>query len=57
MIEGMQDRAIPPSIAIADFKGLWPSASVHELPDAGHYCQEDDPEQIVALIRSFLHSG
>ena len=56
MIEGMLDRAVLPAIAIADFKGLWPSAFVHELENAGHYCQEDDPEQIVDVIRSFLRA-
>ena len=26
MIEGMLDRAIPPALALADFRGLWPEA-------------------------------
>jgi len=54
MIEGMRDRAIPPALAIADFKGLWPDAPVIELPDAGHFLQEDAPETVVPLIQAFL---
>jgi cis-3-alkyl-4-acyloxetan-2-one decarboxylase len=54
MIEGMRDRAIPPALAIADFKGLWPSAPVIELADAGHYLQEDAPETVVPLVQAFL---
>ena len=54
MIEGMQDRAIPPELAIADFKGLWPDAPVHTLPKAGHFCQEDAAPEIVGLIKEFV---
>lgn len=54
MIEGMRDRAIPPALAIADFKGLWPDAPVIELPNAGHFLQEDAPETVVPLIQAFL---
>jgi cis-3-alkyl-4-acyloxetan-2-one decarboxylase len=51
---GMKDRAIPPETAIADFNTLWPEAPVVELPNAGHFCQEDAPETLVALIQQFL---
>lgn len=54
LVEGLRDRAIPPALAMADFRGLWPSGPVHELPTAGHYCQEDAPAEIVALIGRFL---
>lgn len=54
MIEGMRDRAIPPALAIADFKGIWPDRAVIELPEAGHYLQEDAPETVVPLIEAFL---
>ncbi|HEY8289559.1 MAG TPA: hypothetical protein VIG49_09835, partial [Acetobacteraceae bacterium] len=54
LIEGMLDRAIPPALAIADFRGLWPSAPVIEVPGAGHYIQEDAPETVVPLLQAFL---
>jgi cis-3-alkyl-4-acyloxetan-2-one decarboxylase len=57
MIEGMQDRAIPPALAIADFKGLWPDAPVHKIERAGHYCQEDAAQEIVALLQEFLRAA
>jgi haloalkane dehalogenase len=54
LAEGMKDGAIPPSTAIADFKALWPHGPVVELPNAGHFCQEDEPDTLVALIQQFL---
>jgi haloalkane dehalogenase len=54
MIEGMRDRAIPPALALADFDGLWPKAPVVQVPDAGHYIQEDAPEVAVPVLQTFL---
>jgi haloalkane dehalogenase len=54
MIEGMLDRAIPPALALADFRGLWPDAPVIEVPGAGHYIQEDAPEVVVPALQTFL---
>ncbi|MEX0873892.1 MAG: alpha/beta fold hydrolase [Actinomycetota bacterium] len=54
LAEGMKDHAIPPETAIADFRALWPDGPVVELPNAGHFCQEDEPETLVALIQEFL---
>ncbi len=51
---GLQDRAIAPAHQIADFRALYPDAPVTELPNAGHFCQEDAPETLVALIQQFL---
>ena len=56
LFEGLEDRAIPPTRAIADFRSLWPDAPVVELPGVGHYCQEDAPEVLVAGIRQFVQS-
>ena len=53
MIEGMQDRAIWPHVAIAGFRAFFPHGKVHELPDAGHFIQEDAPEIVVPLIEEF----
>lgn len=56
LAEGMLDRAILPEVAIADFKAVFPGAPVVELPHAGHFCQEDAPETLVALIQQFIQS-
>ena len=53
MIEGMQDRAIWPHVAIAGFRAFFPHGKVHELPNAGHFIQEDAPEIVVPLIEEF----
>ncbi len=54
MLEGMLDRAIPPALAMADFRGLWPEAPVIEVPTAGHYIQEDAPEIVIPALQTFL---
>jgi haloalkane dehalogenase len=54
LAEGMRDHAIPPETAIGDFRALWPDAPVVELANAGHFCQEDAPETLVALIEQFV---
>jgi len=57
LIEGLDDKAIPPEFAIADFKSLWPSSPVIELERVGHFCQEDVPEILVACIQQFMQSN
>ncbi len=54
LAEGMDDQAIPPALAIFDFKTLFPHGPLVRLPGVGHYCQEDVPETLVALIQMFL---
>ena len=54
LAEGMRDRAIPPARAIADFKILYPTGPIVELENVGHFCQEDAPETLVALIQQFI---
>ena len=54
LVEGMKDHAIHPERAIAQFKALYPNGPVVELPNAGHFCQEDAPEIIVPLIQQFI---
>lgn len=54
LVYGMKDRAIAPAHAIADFQALWPAAPVTRLPEVGHFCQEDAPDTLVALIGQFL---
>ena len=53
MVEGMQDRAIWPHVAIAGFRAFFPQGTVHELPEAGHFIQEDAHEVVVPLIEEF----
>jgi cis-3-alkyl-4-acyloxetan-2-one decarboxylase len=54
LVVGLRDRAIAPEHQIADFRILFPSGPIVTLPNAGHFCQEDAPETIVALIQQFL---
>ena len=51
---GMEDRAIHPSWAMEDFRRLFPKAPLVELPGVGHFCQEDAPEVLTAMIRQFI---
>jgi pimeloyl-ACP methyl ester carboxylesterase len=54
---GMQDKAIDPDYAIRDFKALFPSSIVTEIPDAGHYSQEDEPQLLIDLIKKFMNEN
>ena len=51
---GMKDKAIEPDYAIRDFKALFPGSNVVEMPNAGHYSQEDEPELLINLIKDFM---
>ena len=51
---GMKDKAIEPDYAIRDFKALFPGSKVIEMPNAGHYSQEDEPELLINLIKEFM---
>ena len=51
---GMKDKAIEPDYAIRDFKALFPNSKVTEMPNAGHYSQEDEPELLINLIKDFM---
>jgi len=57
LAEGMRDHALPPDVAIDLFKEMFPHAAVIELPHAGHFCQEDEPQTLVALIQQFIHAS
>jgi pimeloyl-ACP methyl ester carboxylesterase len=53
---GLEDRGIDPDYAMADFRALFPKAPVVELPGVGHFCQEDAPEVLVAMIEQFMQT-
>jgi pimeloyl-ACP methyl ester carboxylesterase len=54
LIEGILDRAIPVALAVADFSGIWPRGTVVQVPDAGHFVQEDAPEAVIPALQTFL---
>ena len=54
---GMKDRAIDPDYAIRDFKALFPKSKVTEMPNAGHYSQEDEPQILINLIKRFMQEN
>jgi haloalkane dehalogenase len=56
LVYGLEDRAISPQWAVEDFRLLFPAAPVVELPGVGHFCQEDAPETLVAMIQQFVAS-
>ncbi len=53
---GLEDRAIPADFAVDAFRSLWPAAPVVRLPGVGHFCQEDAPQTLVALLETFIQS-
>ncbi len=53
---GMKDKAIAPHHQIADFQSVWPGRPIVQLPNAGHFSQEDAPDTIVALIQHFIQA-
>ena len=54
LVVGLRDHGIAPEHQMADFRALFPSGPIVTLPHAGHFCQEDAPDIIVALIQQFL---
>jgi haloalkane dehalogenase len=54
---GMEDRAIVPEWAMEDFRLLFPKAPVVELQGVGHFCQEDAPETLTAMICQFIQAN
>lgn len=54
LAEGMADKAMPPALVMDDFRRLFPNGPIVELEDVGHFCQEDAPKTLVALIQQFI---
>ena len=57
LASGDKDFGIAPEHAQADFRNLFPRAPVVPLPGVGHFCQEDVPETLVALIQGFIQAN
>lgn len=56
LVSGDMDFGINPEFAQADFRNLFPNAPIVRLPGVGHFCQEDVPETLVALIQGFIQT-
>lgn len=54
-IWGTADRTLQAEHFLPLFAEVFPKAPVHLLEGVGHYCLEDAPEKITALIAQFLH--
>jgi pimeloyl-ACP methyl ester carboxylesterase len=53
LIWGMQDTIFPPKV-IEFWKRIYPDIEVHPLDNAGHFLQEDAPEEIIQIIKNFV---
>jgi len=56
LIVAQGDKAVPPSSS-TDAAQTLPNATVHTVSQLGHLAHEEDPDQIVALIRSCLQAA
>ncbi|GJL77456.1 MAG: hypothetical protein NPINA01_04450 [Nitrospinaceae bacterium] len=54
---GMADQTLQAKHFIPLFNEAFPNSTVHRLEGVGHYCHEDAPEEIAALIDEFLKGG
>ncbi len=54
MIEGLKDKGLPPELYMAIFREAFPDGEIYELPNAGHFLQEDEPQAIASLITQFI---
>jgi cis-3-alkyl-4-acyloxetan-2-one decarboxylase len=53
-IWGEADRTLHAEHFLPLFSALFPTAPVHRLAGVGHYCFEDAPDVIAALIKEFI---
>ena len=57
LLFGRKDPVLASDATIARWREEFPEASCVELPDAGHYIQEDAPDACVTAIRAVLAAG
>lgn len=57
LASGDMDFGISPEFARADFRNLFPNAPIVPLPGVGHFCQEDVPGTLIALIQGFIRAN
>lgn len=57
LVSGDMDHGIAQDHAISDFRGLFPDAPIVKTPGVGHFCQEDIPDKLVALIDAFMQAN
>ncbi|MBA3982074.1 MAG: alpha/beta hydrolase [Acidimicrobiia bacterium] len=55
LIWGEHDAWLDPSIS-TKLAELLPRADVVQIPDAGHFCMEDDPAAVAEALREFLNA-
>ena len=53
-IWGLADRTLHAQHFLPLFREVFAQADVHTLPGVGHYCIEDAPDKIVALVSEFM---
>ncbi len=53
IVWGLKDRAFPPPF-LARWREALPAARVVEIPSAGHWPQEEAPDEVLRAMRSFL---
>jgi haloalkane dehalogenase len=52
LVFGRKDPALASDSIIGHWRTRFPDATYLDLPDAGHYIQEDAPDEIIAAIRA-----
>jgi haloalkane dehalogenase len=57
LVSGDRDFGIAKDHAISDFRGLFPEGPIVDVHGVGHFCQEDIPDTLVALIDGFVQSN
>ncbi len=57
LVFGRKDRALAGDGVIARWRQMFPDAIYVDLPDAGHYFQEDAPEAVVDAIKQAVASA
>ena len=56
LVMGERDRQFPRLLIDGLFREIWPDLRAIELPNAGHFVQEDAPGTLVPMIEQFVSS-